>query len=116
MSNNGGEVKLMKICITSKGPGKEDLLEERFGRAPYFLISDNETGEWKSIENPFAGAAGGVGPRAAQILVDNGAKILVTGNVGGNALNALNAAGIKIIYMNGSVTVEKAYEKAKSEL
>lgn len=114
MSNNGGEVRLMKICITSKGPQKTDLLEERFGRAPYFLIVDDENGEWKSIENPYASGAGGVGPRAAQLLVDNNANILVTGNVGGNALNALNAAGIKIIYVNESLTAEEAFEKVKS--
>ena len=105
----------MNICITSKGPGKTDPMEERFGRSPYFLIFDEDTGEWKSMENPFTGGAGGVGPRAAQVLIDNNVKILITGNVGGNALNALNAAGIKIIYINDPATVEEAYEKAKSK-
>jgi predicted Fe-Mo cluster-binding NifX family protein len=99
----------MKICITAKGPEPASSAEERFGRAPYFMVFDQETGTWKNIKNPHADAAGGVGPRAAQILVEEGASALITGNVGGNALNALKAAKIAIYLFKGQMTVQEAY-------
>ena len=99
----------MKVCITAKGPEPTSPAEERFGRAPYFMVFDQETGTWKNIKNPHADAAGGVGPRAAQILVEEGASALITGNVGGNALNALKAAKIAIYLFKGQMTVQEAY-------
>ena len=100
----------MKVCITAKGPEPASPAEERFGRAPYFMVFDQESGNWKSIANPHADAAGGVGPRAAQMLVEEGASALITGNVGGNALNALKAAKIAIYLFKGQMTVQEAYD------
>jgi predicted Fe-Mo cluster-binding NifX family protein len=100
----------MKICVTAKGPGPEDLLEERFGRTPYFLIHDTEAGTWTAVQNPHAGAMGGVGPRSAQVLVDQGASVLITGNVGGNALNALKAANIEIYFVRESLKAKDAFQ------
>ncbi|NYT08107.1 MAG: dinitrogenase iron-molybdenum cofactor biosynthesis protein [Methanomicrobiales archaeon] len=87
----------MKICIPAKGPDSGDLVDERFGRAPYYLIHDTETGETRSYKNPAAEAMGGVGPRAAQFLLDHDVNILVAARVGGNALEALKAGGITIL-------------------
>lgn len=87
----------MKICIPAKGPDSGDLVDERFGRAPYYLIHDTETGTITSYKNPAAEAMGGVGPRAAQFLLDHDVNTLVTARVGGNALGALKAGGITIL-------------------
>ncbi|KQC08355.1 MAG: dinitrogenase iron-molybdenum cofactor biosynthesis protein [Methanolinea sp. SDB] len=103
----------MKVCITSKGPGPDDMMEERFGRAPFFIFFDTESEEHNAVENPFASGAGGVGPRAAQVLIDNGAKSVVTGNVGGNALGALRAAGISIYFLREPGTVKAAFQQFK---
>jgi len=101
----------MIVCITSKGPGPDDLAEERFGRSPYFLFKDTEGGDWSPVENRFAGAAGGVGPRAAQVLIDRGARVLITGNIGGNALAVLQAAGIEIFLYRDNGSVRDAFRK-----
>ncbi len=101
----------MIVCITSKGPGPDDLAEERFGRSPYFLFRDTEGGEWISVANRFADAAGGVGPRAAQVLIDKGARVLITGNIGGNALAVLQAAGIEIYLYRENGTAGDAFQK-----
>lgn len=87
----------MKICIPAKGPDSGDLIDERFGRAPYYLVHDTETGTTVSYKNPASEAMGGVGPRAAQFLLDKGVNVLVTARVGGNALTALKAGGIIIL-------------------
>ncbi len=101
----------MLVCITSKGPAPDDLAEERFGRSPYFLFRDTEGGEWSSVANKYADAAGGVGPRAAQILIDKGSKVLVTGNVVGNALSVIQSAGIEIYQYKGSGTAGDAFRE-----
>lgn len=87
----------MKICVSSSGPSLESQLDPRFGRCPYLIIVDTETMKYKSIPNPGVSAASGAGIRAAQILVDEGVDVLITGNVGPNAYQALAATGIKIV-------------------
>jgi predicted Fe-Mo cluster-binding NifX family protein len=103
------QVKSMKICIPAKGPEPQDLVDERFGRAPYFLIYNTDTSTTESFKNPAAEAMGGVGPRAAQFLFDHDVHVLVTARVGGNALEALKAGGVTILlYEKTGSTVEDA--------
>jgi predicted Fe-Mo cluster-binding NifX family protein len=92
----------MRICIPAKGPETGDFVDERFGRAPYYLIYDTETGKTESFRNPAAEAMGGVGPRAAQALLDHEVNVLVTARVRGKALGALKAGGISILLYDGA--------------
>jgi predicted Fe-Mo cluster-binding NifX family protein len=92
MSKN--KVKIMKVCFTAKGTTLDTLMEERFGRSPYFIIVESGNGSFEAIKNPYADGGGGVGPKAAQVLIANSVKALVSGQVGGNAQEVLAAAGI----------------------
>ncbi len=65
-----------------------------FGRAPYFLFWEN--GNSEILENPAADAQGGAGLQAAQFLVDQGAKALITVRCGQNAADVFKAAEIEI--------------------
>jgi len=59
--------------------------------------------------NSTAGAMGGVGPKAAQFLLNQGVDSLVTERVGGNALEALKAGGIMVLlYEEKGSTVANA--------
>jgi len=98
----------MFVCITARAAGTDAMTEQRFGRAPYFVFVDTETGKSESVANPLVDAAGGVGPRAVQALAEHGATILVTGQVGGNAARALEAGGIKAYAYRGSGSVADA--------
>jgi predicted Fe-Mo cluster-binding NifX family protein len=98
----------MKVCITARAAGTDAPAEQRFGRAPYFVFVDTETGKSESVENPLVGAAGGIGPRAAQLLSEYGATVLITGQVGGNAARALEAGGVKAYTYRGSGSVADA--------
>ncbi len=104
----------MKICITSQGPTLASPAEERFGRAAYFMIIDTETGAAEAVENQVAGATGGVGPKAAQLLIARDAKALVSGMVGGNAREVLMAAGIQMYTYRAGGSVKDALEQFKS--
>lgn len=66
------------------------------GRTPYFLIYDTETKESTFLDNSAAASAGGAGIKAAQTIVDNKAKALLTPRCGENAGDVLKAADIKI--------------------
>ncbi|HDR72713.1 MAG TPA: dinitrogenase iron-molybdenum cofactor biosynthesis protein [Methanoculleus sp.] len=98
----------MKMCITAKGDTPDAQVEERFGRAPFFLFHDSEQDTYTAETNAFADAAGGVGPRSAQVLIDHGATVLVTGQLGGNARRAIEGAGIEVYQATAGSTVREA--------
>jgi predicted Fe-Mo cluster-binding NifX family protein len=52
-----------------------------FGRAPYYLIHNTETGNEEFIVNIAANAEGGAGLKAAQLVVDSAADVLKAADV-----------------------------------
>jgi predicted Fe-Mo cluster-binding NifX family protein len=86
-----------RICIPSSGPETGDLVDDRFGRAPFFMIYDTGTKKTEGHKNPACDGMGGVGPKAAQFLITHGVTVLVAERVGGNALEALKAGGIAVL-------------------
>ncbi len=102
----------MKICVTATAASLDTQIDPRFGRCSYFAIVDSETMQFEAIPNTAAGVSGGAGIQAAQIIANKGVKLLITGNVGPKAFQALSAAGIEIV--TGAVgTVRGAVEKFK---
>lgn len=86
----------MKIAVTAQGPDVGSAVDERFGRCPYFVLTDPSTKEYEAVPNEAAGAMHGAGTRAAQALGSRGIDVLLVGNIGPNPLVALRAAGIKV--------------------
>lgn len=84
----------MKLCITAKGKDLESLVDPHFGRARYFLLIDPQTLAARPIEN--APSAHGAGVQASQLMADQDVGAVLTGSVGPNAYQSLNAAGIAI--------------------
>lgn len=101
----------MKLCFTAKGATIDSLSEERFGRAPYFIIVESENGSFEAIQNPYAEGAGGVGPKAAQILIAHDVKALISGQVGGNAREVLVGAGISMYTYKAGGSVKDAFDQ-----
>ena len=96
----------MKIAIPVDEKNLKSKVCVSFGRAPYFLIYDKDTKENKIIENSAARSTGGAGIKAAQMIVDSKADVLLTPRCGENAANVLDAANIKI-YKNIDSSVKK---------
>jgi predicted Fe-Mo cluster-binding NifX family protein len=87
----------MLIAVTSTGGTLDALVNERFGRCQYFLIVDPDTMKFEVVPNPAEQAQGGAGPKAAEIIINKGVNILLTGHVGDKAEEALKRGNIKII-------------------
>ncbi|MCI0495629.1 NifB/NifX family molybdenum-iron cluster-binding protein [candidate division KSB1 bacterium] len=100
----------MKIAVTAKGGSLNAQMDDRFGRCEYFVIVDSDTMRFNAVFNPSAAASGGAGPSAAREIAKHGAEVLITGNVGVNAQQALEAAGIKVVTMAGG-SVKEVVEK-----
>lgn len=104
----------MKICVTAQEDNLDSLVDPRFGRAKFFIFIDSETLDFQAVENPNVDGMGGVGIQSAQFLIDKEVSVLLTGNVGPNAFNVLNSAGIKIV-SNLSSTVKDVVEQFKQK-
>ena len=104
----------MKICITSSGTNLDDAIDHRFGRCQYFIVVDTESMQFDAFQNPAMSVGGGAGTHAAQIVANKGAEVVLTGNIGPNAFNVLQAAGVKIIVGLEGITVKQAIEGFES--
>lgn len=109
----------MKICITSTGNNKDSNADFRFGRCKYFAVYDEQTKELGFIMNSGVDSIQGAGITSAQKVIDMGFEVVVTGNIGPNAMKLLNSANIKVFeFKEGTVDeVLKAYlEKNLNEI
>ena len=86
----------MKIAI----PADETVLASEvcmsFGRAPYFYIYETLTKMGDFIENEAANSPGGAGVKAAQIVADSHADVLITPRCGENAAEVFKATKLEI--------------------
>ena len=101
----------MKICITAAGNDLSSATDSSFGRAPWFLILDTDSGAVDPVQNASVHAAQGAGIAAAQTIADKNVQALLTGRVGPKAKAALSAAGIKIYEGLAQTTVQQALEQ-----
>jgi predicted Fe-Mo cluster-binding NifX family protein len=102
----------MKICITSQGNNLDSQIDPRFGRCQYFIIADAESLDFEAIKNPNIDTSGGAGIQSSQLVAEKQVKAVITGNVGPNAFQTLQTAGVDIITgVTGSV--KDAIEKYK---
>lgn len=104
-----------KIAICSEGPGLDDLLDPRFGRAAGFIIIDPDSMIFEYIDNGASQAASqGAGIQAAEMVSRTGVKAVLTSFVGPKAFKVLQAAGIKIGQNLENMTVRQALERYQS--
>jgi predicted Fe-Mo cluster-binding NifX family protein len=102
----------MRIVVSANGMDIDAQASPVFGRCPAYVFVDTESMMFEAVDNPALGAAGGAGIRAAQFVVERGAKAVISGNVGPNAFGVLQAASVPV-YAFGSGTVRQAVEAYK---
>ena len=86
----------MKIALPVNNNHLDAGISHAFGRAPFFLFYDTETGEEEYVSNRSVGAPGGAGVSAAQQLADSGIEVVLSPRCGQNAAQVLMAANIAV--------------------
>jgi predicted Fe-Mo cluster-binding NifX family protein len=103
----------MKLAVTAEAANLEAPVDPRFGRCPFFLIVDPADMSFEAIPNPHADRQGGAGIQAAKLMADRGVEVVCTGNLGPNAVEALNASHIRTL-TGCSGTVRQVVEQFKT--
>jgi len=94
----------MKVAVSSSGRDLDAQIDQRFGRCAYFIIVETDDMSFEVFDNENIALGGGAGIQSAQYVASKGAKTVITGNVGPNAVRTLSAAGVEVIAgQDGSV-------------
>lgn len=91
----------MKIAMPVEETNISGKVCSSFGRAPYFMVYDTEGDHTEFIENTAASSPGGAGVKAAQIVVDQNIRVLLTPRCGQNSADVMAAAGIEFYQTDG---------------
>lgn len=103
----------MKIAVPSTGKELSSTLDTRFGRCQGFMIYDSETETASYLANGAQAQGGGAGISASQAIIDMGVDVVISGNLGPNALRVLTSGGIKTVRC-GAVSIEEAIRLFKA--
>jgi len=104
----------MRIAISATGTSLDTQMDQRFGRCPFFVITDSGGADHEYVDNPHAQLGHGAGIQAARMLIERGISVVLTGRCGPNATETLAAGNIEIVTGYGG-TVRKALERYAAE-
>jgi len=103
----------MKVAISSSGRDLEAQIDPRFGRCSCFLIIETDDMSIEVFDNENAALGGGAGIQSAQFVASKGAKVVITGHCGPNAVRTLSAAGVEL-FLGQSGTVKMVVDRYKN--
>jgi predicted Fe-Mo cluster-binding NifX family protein len=105
---------MSKIAVSCDEPSLDAIVDPRFGRAAGYMIVDPETMQFTYQENGQAQSmSSGAGIQAAETVIRTGAKVVLTGDVGPKAYQALSAGGVVIVPNMANMTVREAVQRYK---
>lgn len=90
----------MKTLISSTGNHLDSGFDLRFGRAGWFCLLNEETGETSFYENEHREAAQGAGTKAVEKLVELGATRVISGDFGPKAKELLEKFNIQMVLLS----------------
>ena len=104
----------MKIAVSSSGKDLDSMIDPRFGRCAYFLLVETDDMSFEVFDNQSIDSGGGAGIQSAQFISSKGAKAVITGNCGPNAVKTLAAAGIEVFLENTGI-IREVLQKYKNK-
>ena len=105
----------MKTIITSSENKITAAFDKRFGRAAWFCIYDEQTGETEFIENMNLNASNGAGTKAAEKAVELNVKKIISGDFGPKAKDLLDKFEIQMVILrDDNLTIESIINKLKN--
>jgi predicted Fe-Mo cluster-binding NifX family protein len=100
----------MKIAVSAKGTSVDSEVDSRFGRTIGFILFDTETGSSTYLDNSaHRDLSQSTGIQTAQMIVEAGTEVLISGQIGPKASKVLSRTGIKS-YVCSSGTVKEAIQ------
>ena len=90
----------MKTLISSTGNNLDSGFDLRFGRAGWFCLLDEETGETSFHENENKDASHGAGTKAVVKVVELGASRVISGDFGPKAKELLEKFNIQMVLLS----------------
>ena len=102
----------MRIAVSSCGIFLDSPIDPRFGRCDYFVIVNMDDMSFVVFDNKSINLGQGAGVQSAQFLISKGAKVVISGNVGPNAMSALAEGGVEVLIRHTG-TIREAVEDYK---
>jgi predicted Fe-Mo cluster-binding NifX family protein len=104
----------MKVAVSAEGKTLDSPVDQRFGRAAWFVVADTETGQIEAVRNDQnMQAAQGAGVQAGSAVANHGVGAVLTGHCGPKAFRVLAGAGVRV-YVGVTGTVGQALEDLKA--
>ena len=99
----------MKIALPISDKSADAEIYDSFGRAPFYLIYSTSTKETEFLDHRAVVSQGGAGVRAAQVLADNGVRVIISPQCGENAEKILRNSEV-LIYQSVSGSIQENIE------
>jgi predicted Fe-Mo cluster-binding NifX family protein len=88
--------------------GMDALIDERFGRASFFLLVDADNHElFESLKNDMQDAVHGAGTSTASMVAEKGITDVISGQFGPKASSALNQMGVRMWMASGGLNARQ---------
>ncbi len=101
----------MKIAIPSIDKNLKSIVSDSLGRSPFIIIYNDETGKYDYFENIGFKIKDGSGLKAAELIIQNNADVLLTREIGRKTYSVLMKEHVEIYLLNSSGTVKSALRK-----
>ena len=102
----------MKTIISSTGNNLKSTFDLRFGRAGWFCVFNEETGETTFYENEFKDAYQGAGGKVVEKVVGLGVTKVISGDFGPKAKDLLEKFNIQmVIFPDDNNSIEEIISK-----
>ena len=104
----------MKTVITASGNNTSALFDKRFGRAEWFCVYSDDSGETIFLNNANIDANNGAGVKAAERMIELGVAKVISGDFGPKAKDLLNKFDVQMVILReDDLTIDDILKKLK---
>jgi predicted Fe-Mo cluster-binding NifX family protein len=93
----------MRIAVATLKKRETSQISVQAGRAPYYLIFNENFELLETVSNPFKRGGGGAGFGVVKMLADKKVDTVIAGGFGKNMIETLTERGIKYLEATGDV-------------
>lgn len=105
----------MRVAITSQGSDMTSAVDQRFGRARFFVVVDTGSERFSAHDNSQnLDAVQGAGIQATEDVMNKGVDSVITGRVGSRAFTTLRAGDVEV-FIGATGSVENALEQFSAD-